>query len=469
MTEVELLKPSDLSSVDISKAKSRRRGNISSVFNTLGGDIQLSRLPEKYASIKKSLIKDPEALKESWLRLKRVLKEAIEEIEEKRISSIPVVEFSELKTLTEEQIKEIKNRGTLVVRNVIPREIAETYKNDILKYVEANPHTNGFPEEKKVVYELYWSKPQVKARSHPNMITTLNFMNGLWNASPEREICLQQNVSYADRLRVRNAGDDLFSLGPHADGGSLERWEDKEYNECYKCIFEGRWEDYDPYDADHRINAKQDLHDSIGTCSVFRSFQGWLAVSNIAPREGAIQFAPKLKEVTAYYLLRPFFDENDDLNFDATLPGAHPGKSMEFNKSTHPDLILEKLMVSIPKVEAGDMVFWHCDTIHAVDPVHEGKTDSSVFYIPSSPLCNANIEYCLYQREAFLKGLVAPDFPGFPSEIGEQKHVGRATFDDVIEAGGFDAMKEFLLTKIDVKEGYSDGGKKAIQKANNLI
>ena len=75
---------------------------------------------------------------------------------------------------------------------------------------------------------------------------------------------------------------------------------------------------------------------------------------------------------------------------------------------------LNNLMVLVPKVEPGDMVFWHCDLVHAVDPVHIGENDSSVFYIPSVPLCGINVEYAFLQREAFLNGLAGPDFPGFP-------------------------------------------------------
>jgi len=33
-------------------------------------------------------------------------------------------------------------------------------------------------------------------------------------------------MSYYDRLRIRKPGDSKFALGPHIDGGSLERWED---------------------------------------------------------------------------------------------------------------------------------------------------------------------------------------------------------------------------------------------------
>lgn len=40
----------------------------------------------------------------------------------------------------------------------------------------------------------------------------------------------------------------------------MERWEDLAYRSCYQKIFEGKWEEYDPWNADHRSNAKTDLY-----------------------------------------------------------------------------------------------------------------------------------------------------------------------------------------------------------------
>lgn len=82
----------------------------------------------------------------------------------------------------------------------------------MIDYIDANPNTEGFPKDKKVVYELYWSKSQVRARSHPHVTNVMSYMNNLWHASPESEICFDQNISYADRLRIRKAGDALFHL-----------------------------------------------------------------------------------------------------------------------------------------------------------------------------------------------------------------------------------------------------------------
>lgn len=432
-----------LSVCDVTVAKAKAAGDISSAFESFSGSNQ--ELDETYIEIKKNLIRNPEAVKDSWLRLKAVLKKGIEEIKAKGSDIIPSVEFSELDDLSESKRLEILKRGCVIIRQTVPAEQAKLLKQDVIQYIGKNPLTTGFPKDKKVVYEIYWSKSQVKARSNANVRKTQFFVNHLWHADESARISLDHNLMYADRMRIREPGDDLFSLGPHADSGSLERWDDKEYSKCYQSIFEGNWEQFDPYDATHRLNVDMSKYDSSGTSSVFRSFQGWLALSEISPGGGTIQFAPLIKEVTAYWMLRPFFDQNDDLKFDTEFPGAFPGKSQEFTDIGHPDLDLASLMVPIPTVQAGDMVYWHCDCIHAVDPVHNGRWDSSVFYIPALPLCDINLKYAWVQRESFLKGLAPPDFPGFPNEVGETKHIGRAVPQDVENEGGDAALQDFAL------------------------
>lgn len=453
---------------DLTKAKKKPEGDISSVFKSLKNSGS-ENLPEFYSSVKKNLVENPTELTKSWIRLKGKLSEEIKKIKDAGASSISSIDFSQLKGLDTAQLGEIFKRGCFVVRNVLPDQEAKALKKDILKYVADNPHTKAFPSDKKVVYELYWSKAQVRARSNPNLMATLSFANKLWHAQEDSEICLDQNILYADRLRIREGGDKLFALGAHADGGSLERWEDSEYSKCYGKIFEGKWEEFDAFDATHRGEANPDLHESSGTCSIFRSFQGWLALSEIAPNEGSLLLAPLVREVTAYYMLRPFFDESDNIKLDSSMPGAYPGKGLEFSKNSHPEMDLDALMVHIPKMNPGDMVFWHCDLVHAVDSIHMGRHDSSVLYIPSAPLCKRNLEYAWAQRESFLKGLVGPDFPGFPEGIGETEHFGRAGVEDVYKEGGEDALKEFTLDKFKEDNKYSRGAFKAVQKANKTL
>jgi len=124
-----------------------------------------------------------------------------------------------------------------------------------------------------------------------------------------------------------------------------------------------------------------------------------------------------LSPTSAYILLRPFFrpkaGANDSLAFDdweldiesTSFPGSIMGKTQELNGTTHPHLRLDKTMISVPTMEPGDQVYCsffivskvvnvftrlifigHCDVVHAVEQLHRGNSDSSVFYIPAVPL-----------------------------------------------------------------------------------
>lgn len=57
-----------------------------------------------------------------------------------------------------------------------------------------------------------------------------------------------------------------------------------------------------------------------------------------------------------------FLDEDNwRLDLDSSsFPGSPPGRGQEFSDATHPHLELGRTMTSIPKVEPGDYVFWHC-------------------------------------------------------------------------------------------------------------
>lgn len=54
----------------------------------------------------------------------------------------------------------------------------------------------------------------------------------------------------------------MFTLGPHIDGGGLERWEDPGFRGCFKEILSGDWRSHDAFDATRRIGIKQDLYNT---------------------------------------------------------------------------------------------------------------------------------------------------------------------------------------------------------------
>lgn len=73
------------------------------------------------------------------------------------------------------------------------------------------------------------------------------------------------------------------------------------------------------------------------------------------------------------------------------------------------------------------------DTIHAVESEHKGTGPSAVMYIPAVPLTPKNLEYIKDQKEAFLAGTPAPDFPG---GVGESAFEGRGVVSDILSKEG---------------------------------
>ncbi|KAL1970946.1 hypothetical protein VTN77DRAFT_2780 [Rasamsonia byssochlamydoides] len=454
-----------------SSRMTKAAGDISSVFPSLRPDYKPEPLPPRFRDLKLSLFKrNEEALKQSWKRLLRSLEEEVEIIRQRGSSIIPSVTYSDIVSgqISDQTKAEIRQRGTVVIRNVVPRSTALEWKERAKEYIAANrDRVKAFPPDSPAVYELYWTPSQAEARAHPNMLQTQHFLQRLWHSSdPETQLSVTHPLSYADRLRIREPGDAKFTLGPHMDGGSLERWEDPEYSRVYSKILEGNWEEYDPFEAKHRVKAKMDLYNGAGACSMLRFFQGWLSMSDTGPGEGTLHVCPMLKHSTAYTILRPFFDVDTSLPaLDATFPGSVPGACQEYNPVTHPHLELLTTMVSVPRVEPGDYVAWHCDSLHSVDREHRGTSDSSVLYIPATPLCEMNVEYLVKQRDAALRYSPPWDFPGAggPGEIGFKGAVDWSSLNpDGLRAMGM-GTRRWQTT-----EDMSEGEKQAIHLGNKI-
>ena len=52
---------------------------------------------------------------------------------------VPQVEFQDLESLTEERKDRIKKRGCVLVRNVVERDVAAAWKDELARYVKTNP------------------------------------------------------------------------------------------------------------------------------------------------------------------------------------------------------------------------------------------------------------------------------------------------------------------------------------------
>ncbi|KAF4981857.1 hypothetical protein FZEAL_2436 [Fusarium zealandicum] len=361
----------------------KKEGDISDAFTSLSG-AKREPLPDRFRELKCELVRGREKeISASWGRLLRQLRKENEVVANKGPAVIPQVAYSDLDAGVDALKEEIRKRGAVVIKGVIPEAEARAYKDEVEEYVKKNPSTRAFPPDDPQVYELYWSAPQLKARAHPSFLRVQHrLMSLLWHSScPDTPISLDQPLSYADRLRVRQPGDASFALGPHIDGGSVERWEREGYGRggVYDRIFEGRWEDFDPWDASGRVAAVNNLYDGLGACSMFRMWQGWMSMSHTKPAEGTLLVNPLMKLSTAYLLLRPLFQARrsrvsanylDEDNWElvgvdgmtSELQGATPGTGQECTDELHPHLDLERTMVHVPEIRPGDFVAWHCDS-----------------------------------------------------------------------------------------------------------
>ncbi|KAJ3781462.1 hypothetical protein GGU10DRAFT_366649 [Lentinula aff. detonsa] len=446
------------SSIKVPSRAQKNDGAILDFFSTLDPNVSHD-LPARFADLKAQIWH--KGLLQAW---KEVLAEL--ETETERIASlgakvIPRISYEELRAgLSKDVIAKVKQTGVVLVTSAVSKEEALAWKESIWQYIRSNGNlVRGFPSDDPQIYELYNTQAQTLARTHPAILETQRTLLSLWHTSDtSTQINLHTPISYFDRLRIRKPGDTSFTLGPHIDGGSIERWEDPNFRECWNKILEGNssWREHDSFDASPRVRANQDLYNAANQCSIFRPWQGWTSMSTTKENEGTLRVLPMLSLATAYLILRPFFQprqsESYSLRFEdwkvdlsnPLFPGSGMGKGQELNERTHPHLKLEKTMTAIPMVEPGDQIYWHCDVVHAVEYQHKGMSDSSVMYIPAVPLTIHNAGYLRDQRIHFEKGLPAPDFPGGE---GESKFVGRATKEDIRtisgrQAYGFEPFEE---------------------------
>lgn len=261
-------------------APQKREGDISDAFASLSGR-GFAPLEPRFADVKARLIQGYEReIEASWKRLLSALQHELPLISQLGSSVIPTIDFKDIDNASDSFRAEHKKRGVAVIRNVLPTDEALALKDDLRSYIKANPQTKAFPPENPQVCELYWSKSQIRARAHPNMIKAQRFLMEFWHSrDPNALVSSSHPTLYADRLRMRMPGDAKFALGPHVDGGSCERWEEEGYGKggVYESIWKGQWEEYDPWESSKRLPVVSDLYQGVGACSMFRMFQGWLS------------------------------------------------------------------------------------------------------------------------------------------------------------------------------------------------
>ena len=405
-------------------------------------NINLDEVPALIRSIKTELRARLPAYQQAFADMSRSLEEEIREIMALRDagqSPIPEVSFADVQagSISEEQRALIKKRGCVVVRGVFSTPLANDWNERIGDYITRNgyyetkdkgldQYFSSLQNAKPQIFSIYWSKPQIDARQHEHLAETRRFLNHLWTFEHDGQIEFDpdRECTYADRTRRREPGDNSLGLKPHTDGGTIERWLDREgYHQVYRHVLSGNWQDYDPFDAAYRTATNE--IPSPAVCSMFRTFQGWTALTPQGPGDGTLQLIPSAR-VAAWMVLRALQDDVPEYN----LCDARAGRALSCSPQWH-QLVLDGLC-SIPQMQPGDTVWWHPDVVHAVEDSHQGSGYSNVIYIGAAPYCGKNVAYQDKQLAAFRKGASSPDFA---AEDYELEYAGRASEADLSELG----------------------------------
>ena len=403
--------------------------------------IDIKNIEQLIKEEKKILRSKSKNYKENFSKIENFIEKEIVQIENSKKSAkniIPEINFKDLSDNLSDFKNELKKRGCVIIRDVFDDTLMHQMNKDLESYIEEN---NYYEDQKKKadidkyfsdlqsgkpqIFGLYWSKTQVNIRQSNELDIVKKWLNKLWINEHDGETIFDPNheLVYADRVRRREPGDKTLGLSPHCDAGSVERWVDKGYQGVYENIFADNFTEYDPFNAAYR-NTTQEI-ESPAVSHVFRTFQGWVALTEQGPGDGTLQLIPIAKSM-AFILTRALMDdvsEND-------LCGSKPARALSVNSTYH--ALLLRGLVSIPKMNAGDTVWWHPDVVHAVEDHHTGKGYSNVVYVGSTPYCEKNLSYAKKQSVKFLEGKSPPDFA---EEDYEVRYKNRAKASDLTPLG----------------------------------
>jgi hypothetical protein len=350
----------------------------------------------------------------------------VTEAAEAAASPVPTVRFDQLDDLPGQISDSIRSRGCVVVQGVFDRAEADEWNREVGEYLATNDferrHAERYPEatvDGSRIWGIYWSRPQVAARQHVRMARVRRFLNSFWihESNGVTWFDPDHDIGYPDRLRRRRPGVSARGLAAHSDSPSSGGWRIPENVEVFHHVLAGRPEQYDPWDAAHRTSI--DVRSPV-SCTTFRTFQGWTALSEMRPSDGVLHLAG-VPTAAAYLLVQGIAGELGLADDPVPAP-----------RRARPDELVQSGLVPIPAVDPGDTVWWHGDIIHSVADATNEHRWGNVMYIGSAPRCPRNEVYAPSMLERFERGASPLDFP---AEDFETDFVGRADLSDLSDLG----------------------------------
>ena len=339
----------------------------------------------------------------------------------------PVIDFDDVLGVRVDPaaLDVVRSAGCVVLRGTFDSAEAEAWDDELGSYIERNAFRDRLLEKHPAagdgsrIWPVYWSRPQVLARQHERMAVARRFLNGLWTSSSADVEWFDPDtdIGYPDRVRRREPGAVSKGLPAHADSPSVGGWRIAENQAVFAPLLTGGLAAYDPFDAAGRTGPR--VESPVG-CTVFRTFQGWTALSEMHPHDGVLHVVP-IPAAVGYRLVHGLASELGIVGDAVPAPRRDAG-----------DELLAQAMVPIPTVAPGDTVWWHGDLYHLVGDATNDTRWGSVMYIGAAPRCPRNDAYRATMLDRFLSGVSPVDFPADDFEVD---FVGRATVDDLNDIG----------------------------------
>jgi hypothetical protein len=322
-------------------------------------------------------------------------------------------------------IDAIHRTGCVVIRGVVERSDAEAWDAEIADYVAANRFRERFEAANpnaatgSRIWGVYWSRPQVLARQHPRIDAVRRFLNRLWTLDAPGGPWLDPDldIGYPDRVRRREPGATSRGLATHVDTPICGGWRIAENQHVLAPLLTGGLDAFDPWSPAHRTGAE--VESPVG-CTVFRTFQGWTALSEMHPSDGVLHLVPI--PVAATY--RAVAGLAGELGVDGD---GEPAPVRDAG-----DDLVARALTPIPPVVPGDTVWWHGDLFHSVADATNSSRWGNVMYVGASPRCPRNDRYRADAFDRFVRGSSPRDFPAEDVEVDA---LGRATVDDLSPLG----------------------------------
>jgi len=332
-------------------------------------------------------------------------------------SPIPEVTYQQLNQsgFSATQAALVRKRGCVVIRQTFSEQQAENWNTQLSEYLVVNQYQEKLQQDIDAgnvarkshphMLDIYWSKTQLEVRQSEQLHQLQQHMNGLWKvgASGAGVFDTQKSYTYSDRVRIRQPLDQMHGLAPHVDSCSMEAWFSQEtVDRTYATLLNGNWKAFDAFDSVGRVNTSHKPHEN--SVGMFRTYQGWMALTAQGPDSGTLQLVPSSRCV-AWMFLSMLRESMRNVEQVYPLPSEayilHPEKHA----------LLIKGLCSIPVLQAGDTIWWHPDAVHAVEQSNLSNEHSSVIYLGIAPQCSRNKEYLHAQRTSFAQGSSPPDFP----------------------------------------------------------